>query len=191
MAVKPSFIGWIPNNTTGITTVPGGKLAIGWVSAEKPPFQYMNWFFNIVSQWINFAGWSSYDVVVGTTAGCSHASLAAAVADSAVGTNQRVLITQNATLASVINLTKAGWRIDFLPGVTYTAGAATQAFSLQADKLEVWNGRFSGFTTAIIGTSAWTYGKVLFTNFASCTNEVDYSAVPAGKLPVTLGTITE
>lgn len=191
MSGKPTYVGWIPDNTTNIATPPGGKLTTGWLTNEKPPSQWFNWFFNLASQWINFCGPSAPDVIVGSAAYCTHATLTAAVADSGVGSNINVLVTESLTLASTINLTKSGWKIFFAPGVTYTSGAATTGISMQAANIEVWRARFSGFTTAITCTSAWTYGRVLFTNFATCTTEVDTASAQAGKLPTTLGNITE
>lgn len=189
---KPSYPAWIPSNNVALIVAPSGaKLSTGWAAAEKPAFQYMNWFFNLVSNWINLVGAASHDVVVGAGANCTHATLAAAVADAAVTTNVKVLIQDSVTLAATVNLTKAGWQIEFAPGVTYTAGAATIGFSLQASGIEVRRARFSGFATAIVCTSGWTYGRALFNNFASCTTEVDDSLAPAGQKPVVLGNITE
>lgn len=193
MSGKPSYIDWIPNNTTGITAPSGGKLATGWLSAEKPPFQYMNWFFNLVSQWVNQAGPGAYDVIIGSggTAKNQYATLTAAIADAGLGTNLRVLVTESLTLASTITLSKAGWVIDFAPGISYTAGAATTAFSITASGVQIRGARFVNFTYAVLAAVGWTYGRVLFSNFLNCTNEVDDTLSPAGKKPVTLGNISE
>ncbi len=191
----PSFIGWIPDNTTGIDTPPGGKLAVGWLSAEKPPFQYMNWFFNLVSQWVDRLGPDAPTVVVGSGANCTHATLAAAVADAGVGTNINVVLTESYSVASTITLTKAGWHIKALPGVTYTKSGTVTGISCQANDIVIEGLRFaswsSGGDKAVSGTSAWTYGRVLFCNFSNCDTEVDDSSAPAGKKPVTLGNLTE
>lgn len=189
---KPSYIGWIPDNATGIATPPPGKLTTGWVTQEKPPYQWMNWLFNLTSQWINLLGPRAYDVVVGAGSNCTHATLPAAVADSAVGTNVRVFVQDSvAALNATVNLTKAGWIIEFGPGVTYTNGTAGTCFSMQASGIEVRGGRFSGFTTAILAAAGWTYGRVLFCNFVSCTTEIDDTLAPALKKPVAIGNITE
>lgn len=196
MSNRPPVVGWIPNNTTGISAPSGGKLAVGWVSAEKPPFQFMNWFFNLVSQWIYLLNLTNFDVVVGSTAGCTHGTLAAAVADGALGANLRVLLTENYAVASAIALTKVGWIISGLPGVTYSkSGGNTTGFSAQAARVEFRSLRLSGWSTAgdkaISGNVSWTYGRVLFCNFSNCDTEVDGSNSPAGKLPIPLGNITE
>ncbi len=192
---KPTYIGWIPNNTTGIDVPPGGKLAVGWASAEKPPYQYFNWFFNLVSQWVNFVGPGAPTVLVGSAAYCTHATLAAAVADAGLGTNLRVLLTESALISSTIHLSKAGWQIEALPGVTYTKSGIATGISCEANGVEISRLRLAGWSTggdiAITGTAAWTYGRVLFCNFSNCDTEIDTSAAVAGKGPVTLGNTSE
>lgn len=190
----PSYIGWIPNNTTGISTPPGGKLAIGWIQ-EKPPYQYFNWFFNLVSQWINLLGAGAPTVVVGSGANCTHATLAAAIADTGVGTNIKVLLTNSQSISATIHLTKAGWHIEALPGVTYTKSGVATGISCEADDIQIVGLRMVSWSTggdkAISGTSAWTYGRILFCTFFNCDTEVDDASSPVGKKPVTLGNITQ
>jgi len=147
------------------------------------------------TNWRLILGPSADQVVVGSAPYCTHATLAAAVADSAVGTNVLVVLTEDYTVNSTINLTKAGWRIRALPGVTYTKGSAGTGISCQAARIEIERLKLSGFSTAgnkaITGTSAWQYGRVLFCNFLNCDTEVDDSSVAGGKKPVTLGNISE
>lgn len=148
------------------------------------------------TNWRTVGGPGADQVVVGTAPYCTHATLAAAVADSAVGTNVTVLLTESANVSSVINLTKAGWRIRALPGVTYTkSGSPTKCISCQAARIEIERLRISGFSTAgnvaVEFTAAGTYGRVLFSNFVNCDTEVDDSAVAGGAKAVTLGNITE
>lgn len=144
------------------------------------------------TKWRAVGGPNADQVVIGTAPYCTHATLAAAVADSAVGTNQQVLVTESLTLGAVVNLTKAGWRIRALPGVTLTSsGGGVGGLSVQAARIEIQSLRFASFTTAITYTAGGTYGRVLFSNFSSCTTEVDDTSAPAGMKPVTLGNITE
>ncbi len=195
MTAKPGNVGWIPDNTTGIATPPGGKLTVGWLSAEKPPFEYMNWFFNLMSQWIYFINPWSPSAIIGSANYCTHATLAAAVADSGLGTNIRVLLAESANIASVINLTKAGWKIEALPGVTYTKTGGTTCISVQAANIEINRLRFATWSTggdkAITYTAGGTYGRVLFCNFLNCDTEIDDASAPANKKPIILGNISE
>ncbi len=195
MSGKPVYPAWIPDNTTGIATPAGAKLAVGWLSAEKPPFQYMNWFFNLISQWMYFSGPTAPDAIIGTQAFCSHATLAAAVADTGLGTNLNILIAESASISTTIHLTKAGWKITAAPGVTYSKGSTSTCISVEAANVEINRLRFSAFGSggdkAITGTSAWQYGRVLFCNFFSCDTEIDDASAPAGKKPITLGNFSE
>lgn len=143
-----------------------------------------------MSRWFAMTSPSVPQVVVGPQSFCTHATLAAAVADSSVGTNVDVYVANDLTLGtSVTHLTKAGWRIYGRSGQTLSGTSG--GLSCEATGVEIHNLRFSGFTTAITGTSAWTYGRVMNCNFLSCATEVNDSSAPAGKKPVTLGNITE
>lgn len=143
------------------------------------------------SAFLASAAYPGYDVVVGGAGvnGATHATLAAAVADAAVTTNKRVLLADSQAIAPVA-LTKAGWRIDALPGVTYTKGSGTTGLTMQAANLELRGLRMAGYTVAgnkaITSTAAWVYGRVYDCAFAVGTDtDIDDSAVPAGKKPFT------
>jgi hypothetical protein len=122
----------------------------------------------------------SADVLVGAESYCTHASLAAAVADAAVGANQRVIIVDSAALASTVTLSKAGWRISAAPGVTLSNGGAATGLNIAASGIEINRVRFSGFTTGIVAASGASYARVIACNFATTTTAVDYSAAPSG-----------
>jgi hypothetical protein len=190
---KPSYPEWIPDNNSSYIVAPStGFKATGWAAAAKPPARYFNWFFNLVSQWMRFLGPDAPDLIIGAGSYCTHADLPTAVADSGTGTNLKVLVVDSiAAVNATINLTKSGWKVFFAPGVTYTKGTAATCISCQATGVEIRRARFSGFTTAITGTSAWTYGRVVDCNFATCTTNIDDSSVPAGKKPVDLANISE
>ncbi len=196
---KPDFIDWIPDNDPTLLEEPTDpKKAAGWLALEKPPYQFFNWFWNLVSQWIRFFDTTTnqYDVVIGAGDDCTHATIAAAIADGDVGTNVRVLLRDAITGgASATSLTKAGWKIDCRPGVTFTKGVATTGLSIAAANVEVRGLRFAGFSTggdkAITFTAAGDYGRVLFCNFSSCDTEVDDASVTGGRKPIVLGSITE
>lgn len=99
MAQRPSEKpNWIPDDTTGITAPNGAKRAIGWI-LEKPPFQYFNWFFNNVSQWIDrHASQSEEWIVIDSDADeQDYATLAAYIADTPAA-GDRVLIKEDQTV---------------------------------------------------------------------------------------------
>lgn len=188
---KPEDIGWAPASEAAIEEPSNGKKTTGFLPEEEPPSQWFNWFWKLVSNWTKHLELSSFDIIVGASAYATHTTLAAALADAAYTTNKRVLLLDSATLASTITLNKAGWRIYAAPGVTYTAGAATKAFSVTAARCEIRSLRLSGFTTGIEFTSAGDYGRVADCYFASCTTEIDESTATAGRLPNYYGNITE
>jgi hypothetical protein len=150
-----------------------------------------------IAWWWPMSTPGAHQVVVGNAAYCTHASLAAAVADSNVGTNVKVLLTQSVTLAnSVVALTKAGWQIEALPGVTYTAGGSTSALSCNASGIIIKLARFVGFTSAITFNSSGTYCRIKDCNFNTCTKGVDTTSAPTGgtagsQFPLEIGSIYE
>lgn len=147
------------------------------------------------TNWKLFNGPGVAQVVVGAGAYCTHATLAAAVADAAVGTNVRVLLTDSQNIGATVTLSKAGWQIEALPGVTYTKTGGVTGISCAANGIEIKGLRMAAWSTsgdkAISGTAAWTYGRVLFCNFNNCDTEIDDSSTVAGKKPITLGNFTE
>lgn len=136
----------------------------------------------------------AYDLIIGTEPFCTHATLAAAVADSNTSTNLKVLLmaSASATLASTVLLTKSGWRIEAMPGFTFTAGAATVAVSVRAANISLVSLRYSGFASAITFNSSGTYCRVKDNNYVSCTKGLDDSGAPNGNAyPVEEGLINE
>ncbi len=46
---------WIPDSDPAKIIAPSdSKQNAGWLSAEKPPYQYFNWFWNLVSKWLAY-----------------------------------------------------------------------------------------------------------------------------------------
>lgn len=47
---------WAKNAIPGVEIIepPQNKIDIGWISQEKPPYQFFNWAFNLISQWIEY-----------------------------------------------------------------------------------------------------------------------------------------
>ncbi len=63
---------WCTTGIPGVDIVepPVNKQDIGWLSQEKPPYQYFNWLFNVLGQWLDFVaeigGGSSGVVPIGS-----------------------------------------------------------------------------------------------------------------------------
>ncbi len=132
-----------------------------------------------------------YDAVIGSADYCTHATLTAALADTALTTNVRVLLTASATLAATYAMSKAGWRVDALPGVTLTAGVATVAFTVTAARCQFKGIKFVGFTTGVLLSSGATYARIADCYFATTTTNVNDTAVAGSTGPSIYGNIDE
>jgi hypothetical protein len=193
MSLRPTdHLNWVSSDdVTKIVAPTTGKQDAGWLADEKPSHQHFNWIMNRVDKWLRFFDKSGFDAVVGAGSGCTHATLAAALADAALTTNVTVLLRDSQTLATTIAMSKAGWRIKARPGVTLTAGVATTAIAVTAANCVIEGLRFSGFATAVSFSAAADYGRVLNCNFATCTTEVDDSSATAGRYPLQVGNLSE
>jgi hypothetical protein len=55
MASRPdTYLDWTDGAPSKVVQPPSSKQLQGWVAAEAPPFQYMNWLFWLTDQWIQF-----------------------------------------------------------------------------------------------------------------------------------------
>ena len=69
MATKPDLPKWIPSNDPTKISDPGTtKRAGGWLYKEKPARQFLNWFYNLVSNWFLGLQGGVYDIVIGSAA---------------------------------------------------------------------------------------------------------------------------
>lgn len=122
-----------------------------------------------------------YQAIVGGLTGCTHANLAAALADVTLVAGSRVLVVSNETVDTApITLSKTNWLVEFLPGVTFTQGTSTTGLSITASGVRIKGGRFLNFTTTAINIDAAAQNNfVTECRFANCTNEV----IEAGSAP--------
>lgn len=132
----------------------------------------------------------TYHAIVGSSSGCTHANLAAALSDVAILAGSKILVTESQTInTSSISISKNNIEIIGLPAVTYTSGTSATGITIAASGVRIKGLRFSGFTTAISISSTYNYNFITECRFASCTNEVvEVDATPNN---VILGTITE
>jgi len=73
---------WVPDNSTNITD-PGSKATYGWLSGDAAPSEAFNWFWNRVSQWIDYVDALDHFEGNHTIAVTDDATLAAAIAEVA------------------------------------------------------------------------------------------------------------
>lgn len=95
---RPTKPDWLPDDTTGIETPSGSKQNTGWTSGEKPPFQYFNWFWNLVSRFLTIFDEAGYNVIIGSGDDDDYATFAAYLADSPTA-GDRVLIKDDQVIA--------------------------------------------------------------------------------------------
>lgn len=196
---KPStHINWAvgnPDFSLRVVEPSNAKKQAAWLDDERPPAPFFNWLFNTLDEWAKYfesitdEQATVYDAIVGGGgAAQTHATLQAAVADGALSANARILVRADQSLTGPINLTKAGWRIEFAPGVTFSKNTGTVGLSLEAAGIVIQFGRMTGYTTggdkAIDMTAAAEYCQILGMRFGPSTDtEVDDTLVPAGKKP--------
>lgn len=123
-----------------------------------------------------------YDAVCGSggsAGGCTHASLAAALADSAILAGSRILVISSETTATINTISKANIAIEFAPGITFTAGAATTCIQISAGGVRIRGARFSGFSRGVQIDNGYNNCFILENRFASCTDPVfDLNSTP-------------
>lgn len=182
---KPSsHIDWTDGNASKVTEPTVGKKLLGWIASERPAFQFMNWLFFRIDEWIKYfesvtdVGLAAqYNAIVKSSGG-THTSLAAALADIAVPAYSRIYVASNESISIPVQVTKNGVRIEFAPGVTFTkAAAAARAIQVSADDVRIENGRFVGFNgvgeSGILIDAGSSRTRILNNNFAACTTDID------------------
>lgn len=76
MAVsKPTkYPEWADGGSAVITEPSGAKKLLGWI-IEKPPYQFFNWLFNLIYQWINWFDQGYQPMTTVTAAGATVVAL--------------------------------------------------------------------------------------------------------------------
>lgn len=183
---------WTDGSAPKVTDPGSTKKALGWTVNERPPFQFINWLFWALNAWkVYFDGTLDllkvanikYVATVGAGAGCSHATIAAALADVNVPAGSTILVVDSVTLNTTVQISKNDITLEFLNGVTYTNGTAGTGIRVSATGARIKGGRFSGFTTAISVDAAQNYNFVQGCRFAGCTNDVtELDAAPINSI---------
>jgi len=150
---KPSdHIDWTDGDALKIQEPPTGKKELGWTNSEKPPFEWMNWLFYVIDQWLKYfetisdqvlATGSIYDAVVGV--GGTHGSLAALMADTNIANYKNVLVIDPITLSAPVTLNQNDMTFEFTPKATIAKGTATQGLIINAQRVRIKNAHFINF----------------------------------------------
>ena len=135
----------------------------------------------------------TFSHAVGSSVGCDHTTLSAAIAAASDG--HTILLTESFNLTAKQTISKK-LKIMAMPGVTITQTGGTVGLELDAAGITLEGIRFAGFSTAgdkaIVLLATAVYARVRDCNFAAGTDtEIEYVLVPAGKEPFLSGNMTE
>lgn len=93
---KPDLLKWVSGDEAARITDPGSsKKLAGFLYREKPPFQYLNWFFNQIYKWFLGLSGNYYDVVIGSATQVTNkeaTNVINEINDTLVPTGTKVLI---------------------------------------------------------------------------------------------------
>jgi len=152
---KPEWTVGNPSFATVTVEPSSGKKQNGWAVAERPPFQFMNWLFWNINDWINYfedvtdsltALQGIYDAVVGT--GGTHTTFNDLVADPdwIAGSIKNVLVVSTLAFDAPITLDQDDVNISCKPGVNIVGTAsANRAFIVTGDRVRIFQCRFQNF----------------------------------------------
>lgn len=198
---RPSLFPEWASGGSGSVEPSSAKKLLGWI-VEKPPYQFFNWWMNLVYLWLvqlasestaNAAAIAAetirataaettssnrillgFDAIVGSSADATHSTIALAVA--ALTTGGRILVTSNQTLNTTVTLSSAKTEIVIKDNVTVSNGSAGTGFSVASNLCTIRGGTVSGFTTAVNVTSGGTRAKIRDIYFTGNTTDVNDSS---------------
>jgi hypothetical protein len=154
MSTKPgNYLNWIPSGSSSYISQPSsGQLTTGWIANEAPPFQYLNWLFYYIDQWIQWfdfitTGSNQFEVVTGnTTCGfpitkyfCNTASAGFTMTLPAAASNGGVSFElKNSSFTSGNNVTVARTGSDDIEGGTSDTIAPGEYRKYTSDGVSNW-----------------------------------------------------
>jgi hypothetical protein len=124
-----------------------------------------------------------YDAIVGAGPGCTHATIAAAMA--AVSPGARILVVDSSSLSAAIACNKANVEVHLKPGVVISKNTASKAFDVTASGFKLHGGKISGFSApgdkAVDFSALATYGMVWGVRFLNNDIDVDDTLAPTAQ----------
>lgn len=183
---KPaSHINWTDGAPAKVQEPTGGKKLLGWAFKERPPFEFMNWLFFRLDEWVKYLESitdevslqkQEYDAIIGV--GGTHADFNAYEADAGVALLKNVLVTTPLTLATNQVITQSGVKFTFKPQAIITkAVGCTIGLQFTGARVTILGGRFVGFNVAgdkaIQLTAPSKNNLVTECRFIDCLSEID------------------
>lgn len=198
MAKPPSHIDWTDGDSSKVLDPGSSKKLLGWQANERPPFRFMNWLFWRIDAWLKYFEETTdalqfsiptYDAYIGTGGMATHSSIQAAINDPNFPVGGRMLVLENYTVDTTIQITKNDVEIQFKSGVTYSKGTASDGIQISASGVKILYGRFINFNPgrAIVIDSGKNYVTVFNARFANNETDIDDLSLTA----TVLGTIVE
>lgn len=183
---KPvSHINWTDGAPEKVQEPTSGKKLLGWAFKERPPFEFMNWLFYRLDEWVKYfesitdelaLQKQEYDAIIGI--GGTHADFNDYEADPNVANLKNILVTKPLTLASNQIITQNDIAITFKPQAVMTkAVGCTIGLQLTGLRCKIYGGRFVGWNgvgdKAIQLTAPTKNFLVTGVSFVDCTTEID------------------
>lgn len=154
---KPaSHISWTDGAPAKVQEPTGGKKLLGWAFQERPPFEFMNWLFFRLDEWVKYfesvtdelsIQKQEYDAIVGV--GGTHATFNDLMADPLIATKKNILVSTALTLTANQVINQNDMTFVFKPQAIITkGGGCTIGLDITGLRCKVIRGRFVSFNVA-------------------------------------------
>jgi len=156
MAVKPaSHIDWTDGAPAKVVEPSAAKKLLGWTALERPPFEFMNFLFFRLDEWVKWseaeidaivAGGLEFDAVIAPTG--THSDFNDLMADADIANIKRILVATPLTLTTTQTIDEDDKEFIFKPDAVMTPSSLAVGFQITANKIRFVGGRFTGFNNA-------------------------------------------
>lgn len=179
---------WTDGNALKQVEPSGGKKLLGWTKSERPPFQFMNFLFYDIYNWVIWFDYLTqlsianidYDAYVGTglSGSIAFADFNALMASPNIANIKKVLVKNPMTLTTTQILSANGIEFVFHPSAVISKGVAlgsNPGFRIESNRVTFSGaGVFTDFTGPAIRIPA-TFKNNLIKGqrFNACTVTID------------------
>ena len=123
MARPSTYLNWIPTGSAAYITQPSaGTLSSGWTGQQSPPYQYMNWLFYMIDQWIQYL--DSYESNLSAAEVSALSNILDTTGDTTDASDQLTVLASTAGILVGMSVSGAGIPsgsyVTFVSGTTVT-----------------------------------------------------------------------
>lgn len=180
MAKPTEHLDWTDGAAEKVVEPTAGKRLLGWIAAERPAFEFMNWLFWKQDEWNKYfdteidgvkATATVFDAVVGV--GGTHADLATLMADADIATIKNVVVVSPQTLTVPVTIDQDDMKFTFKPQAVI-AGIPTidNGLIITGERVKIIDGRFINFdkggANAIELDASASYCMISSNHFLNC-----------------------